>query len=328
MNRIPSKVIVGIVAVIGVGIVAGWLMKGELSARYAAYRLGSASDDAARLDRARELVALAPGSNATITNQMASGTVEIRKALLDAIAELPADDPRFGPAAFASLDCLDQLDNDSLDSALLLIPKLVLEPGRADRARAIMESAFKGSRAMKVAACRTAIQDGVEMAAAVVPLLADEDAFVRRAAVLAVGPTGPGTQVVSEEDLFKLLGDPDGDVRTLTAAALGTRGLNDRQIAFGRKLMHRDATVRMSLLIDLKFADDSIKDVGPWLARLAKDTDPAVRAGAARVAYECRISSRDWLADMAEHDPDGLVRQVAGHYRQKADDVRPVGFER
>ena len=116
--------------------------------------------------------------------------------------------------------------------------------------------------------------------------------------------------------------------RTLTAAALATRGLNNQQITFGRKLMHPDVSVRMSLLIDLKYANESIKDVGPWLARLAKDTEPAVRAGAARVAFECKVGSHDWLAEMADHDPDSLVRQVASHYRQKADDIKTVGYER
>jgi hypothetical protein len=68
-----------------------------------------------------------------------------------------------------------------------------------------------------------------------------------------------------------------------------------------------------------------VPDIGPWLARLGQDADPAVRAGAARVAFECRIAAGAWLDDLADRDADPLVRSVAGHYRGRAKAVRAAG---
>ena len=61
-------------------------------------------------------------------------------------------------------------------------------------------------------------------------------------------------------------------------------------------------------------------DPEPWLERLSRDPDPAVRAGAARVAVEVAAERRlpvpVWVARLADADPDPTVRRIAGFYRR------------
>jgi hypothetical protein len=54
-----------------------------------------------------------------------------------------------------------------------------------------------------------------------------------------------------------------------------------------------------------------------WLGRLTADPDPAVRAGAARVAAARRADLGGRLEEMSRSDPDGTVRRIAAYYRDK-----------
>jgi HEAT repeat protein len=161
--------------------------------------------------------------------------------------------------------------------------------------------------------------------AEVVPLLNDADAGVRRAAMAAVGPAGVGTPVIEAEELFRWLNDPDAEVRLLCEAALSTRGLEPEQIEAGRKLAHPDAGERLGLLIDLQRNRAAFRDLGPWLERLSRDPDPAVRAGAARVAYESKLEFTGWL-DRLAGDPDGTVRRIAAYHKGRAEQLKQAGF--
>jgi hypothetical protein len=116
-------------------------------------------------------------------------------------------------------------------------------------------------------------------------------------------------------------------VRKLCESALVARGRSADEVAFGRRLTHPDPGERLGLLLDLRWADDAVKDVGPWLERLGRDPDPAVRAGAARVAVECRVPFAGWVDKLAAEDPDPTVRRVAGYYRGLAGGVSPAGFD-
>jgi hypothetical protein len=161
----------------------------------------------------------------------------------------------------------------------------------------------------------------------VAPLLDDPAAEVRRAAMLAVGPAPEGAHpVVGDEELFRWLHDPDLEVRNLCEAALATRGLDEVQVQLARQLTSPDAADRLRLLVDLQRAGDAVKDPGPWLERLSRDPDPAVRLGAARVAFERRLVFAGWLDRMAEADPDPTVRRWAGYYRGLSAAVRQAGF--
>ena len=77
---------------------------------------------------------------------------------------------------------------------------------------------------------------------------------------------------------------------------------------------------RQKLLIDL--SDEEDLDVTVWLERLTADADPAVRAGAARVAVERRADLASRLEQMSRSDPDATVRRIAGYYHQKMLSVR------
>jgi hypothetical protein len=164
----------------------------------------------------------------------------------------------------------------------------------------------------KLDAIRAAIKGGGVAAAG---YLGDADAEVRRAAVLAVGPVPDGqAAAVPDDDLFPGLHDADKEVRELTAAALRGRGLTDEQVQLARQLASPDVAERLKLLVDLTDSD-GVKDVGPWLERLSRDPEPAVRLGAARLAGECRVVFAAWLDRLADSDPDPLVRQGAAYWR-------------
>ncbi len=167
----------------------------------------------------------------------------------------------------------------------------------------------------KLDAIRAAIKSGGVAAAG---YLADENAEVRRAAVLAVGLVPEGTSAaVPDDDLFPRLHDADAEVRELTASALRGRGLTDEQVQLARQLASPAVAERLKLLVDLTDSD-GVKDVGPWLERLSRDPEPAVRLGAARLAVECRVVFAGWLDRLADADPDPLVRQGATYWRGRA----------
>jgi hypothetical protein len=167
----------------------------------------------------------------------------------------------------------------------------------------------------KLDAIRAAIQGGGVAAAG---YLADDNPEVRRAAVLAVGPVADGKPpLVPDDDLFPRLHDPDREVRELAAAALRGRGLTDVQVQLARQLASPDAGDRLKLLLDLTDSD-GVRDVGPWLERLSRDPEPAVRLGAARLGCECRVAFAGWLDRLADTDPDPLVRQGATYWRKRA----------
>jgi HEAT repeat protein len=240
-------------------------------------------------------------------------------------------DPAFAAIAARLHGPGEPLGPAGADAVLDLVPELVKssDPAVAAICRELVRAGLAAPAVdTKVRAIRLALQPGVTLAADVVTLLNDADAGVRSAALLAVGPPGDGGPVIGDEELFRWLNDPDRGVRKLCESVLVARGRSADEIAFGRKLTHPEASERLALLLDLRWADDAVKDVGPWLERLSRDPDPAVRAGAARVAAECRVMFAGWLDKLATDDPDATVRQVAAFYRgQAAGGVNTAGYE-
>ena len=317
--------VVAVLLLLGIGM--GVVYRAELSARYVGYQLQGVTDPDTRKLLADDLVTRCPTAAAVVADLLKTGTPAVRLAIIDAVGQKTNKETCFASAAEAVLISIPHLNDDAVEAALAITPTTILEPTLASRTKEAVAAALAGGPEAKAAACRVATRPGIDLAEAVVPLLTDPDAAVRKAAVLAIGPGGSGTPVIGEEELFKLLSDPSTAVRQVASASLGIRGLDPQQIELGRKLAHPDARERMALLLELKFAGEVVKDPGPWLVRLSKDADPAVRAGAARVAFECRVSDIGWMDDLAERDPDPLVRQIAGHYRKRSRDVRSVGFE-
>jgi HEAT repeat protein len=129
---------------------------------------------------------------------------------------------------------------------------------------------------------------------------------------------GDGEPLVSDEDLFRWLHDPDDGVRRVCHSALVTRNRTEAEIALGCRLTNPDPRERLALLIDLRYGHE-LADPEPWLERLSHDIDPAVRAGAARAAVEIRSERRlgapAWVDRVADTDPDATVRRVATYFR-------------
>jgi hypothetical protein len=142
------------------------------------------------------------------------------------------------------------------------------------------------------------------------PLLKDNDAAVRRAAVLAVGAA---RAVITEDDLLPVLHDSDKEVRRLAELALKQRGLSASQILLGTLITDPRPQVRLQIVCELPYITDL--DPGPWLQRLSRDPAPAVRAAAARAMERYPIAGlRPHLQQMAQNDPSDTTRQIAGYY--------------
>lgn len=233
--------------------------------------------------------------------------------------EWATDDPRRLAFARQFANAEPRFSTPGRQAALDLLP-MVLACGDADvagKVKGMIATAAKSESVdLRVQAVAAALRPGVEALDAIAPLLADPDVGVRRAAVLALGPVPDGAKpVVSDEDLLRCLHDADAEVRRLCEMGLRSRGRTPRDIQLGRRYTAPDPAERQKLLLDL--SDDDHLDLTVWLERLTSDPDPAVRAGAARVAVERRADLGPRLGEMSRSDPDGTVRRIAGYYHRK-----------
>jgi hypothetical protein len=304
-------------------------------AKYAAYQLRSAGTDDARAAAARTLASLGDVGLPALVDCFRTGdgptTMAAAAALKERLATLPPTDPAFATAATRLRDSAGAFTPDGTDAVLGLVPDMLRpsDPAITAACRDLVRAGFNSPTAgAKVQAIRLALRPGVDLTGEVVHLLGDPDPTVRSAALLAIGPPGKSGPVIGDEELFRWLNDTDSGVRKLCESVLRARGRSAEEVAFGRRLSHPDPGERLKLLLDLRWADDAVKDVGPWLERLSHDPDPAVRAGAARVTVECRVPFAGWLDRLAADDPDPAVRRVAGYYRGLAGGgVAPAGFD-
>jgi len=146
--------------------------------------------------------------------------------------------------------------------------------------------------------------------ARLVPLLSDPSPAVRRAAVLAVGPS---REAIADDNLLPFLHDPDAEVTRLVELALRSRGLQEHHILLGRLISDQRAGERLQVLDHLRDAGDL--EPGIWLRRLSEDPAPAVRAAAIRAAYfQPQVNLRERMRQMSLQDPSPTVRQVAEYY--------------
>lgn len=195
---------------------------------------------------------------------------------------------------------------------------LPAQPGPSELTEVRRELAQAGLKdeepAQRARAIQVAQQVGQELVKAVVPLLDDPAPEVRRAAMLAVGPTA---DAVATDDLLRWLHDPDEDVRRLCEAALrGPRGLPDRHVHLGRLITDRAPRVRLQVLESLRQASDL--EPGIWLRRLTHDPAPEVRVAAMRAAVESlpdtSFDLSDRLDQMAHGDSSPTVSTLAQYY--------------
>jgi len=313
--------------VLAVGL-AAWAATNAsaLRAAYAARQLRSAGTDEARARAADTLVTLGDHGLARLVEFVRSGDESCRAAAAMAIArrleQLPAGDPWAGAAAERLFGAVRQADAGGQRAVLELLPSLLKQTGSSTSAsgrEAVAAGLTSPDAAARALAVRLALHPEIQLRPAVVPLLADFHAEVRRAALVAVASTG-GDDLVSDEELFQWLHDPDEGVRVICHDALVSRDRTESEIALGRRLTNPDPRERLKLLLDLRY-DDVLADPEPWLERLSRDIEPAVRAGAARVAVELtadrRRSCPSWVERVADSDPDATVRRVARFFRSE-----------
>jgi len=233
---------------------------------------------------------------------------------------MPEGDPRAAVVAGWVLEAFDSSGEPGQRAILSLLSTILKRTGNtyAQRCRDIVAAGLKmpdaGSRLVAV---RLALHPDIDLRSELRPLLNAPEPEVRGTALFAVAAVGDGEPVIGDEELFKWLHDPDERVRQVCYDVLVSRDRSDAEISFARRLVHPDATERLKLLLDLRY--DDIADPEPWLERLSRDPEPAVRAGAARVAVEVAIARRlpcpVWVARVADADPHPTVRVVAAYYR-------------
>ena len=316
---------------IGIGLLlllagaAAWaaLNAPALKAKLAARQLRNASSDDERARAADRLTMLGEQGLARLVEFVRAGDEPSRAAAIGAIErrlESGADhEPWANATAERLLTVSVRADPAGLRAILDLIPTLLKRTGQVDagKCRAVVAAGLKATEpSVRTSAVRLAIHDRVKMRTAVVPLLNDPAAEVRSAALVVVAAADGGEPLVTDEDLFRWLHDPDDGVRKVCHDVLASRDRTETEISLGRRLTNPNPRERLRFLLDLRYGDE-LADPVPWLERLSRDVEPAVRAGAARVAMavsgDRRLSSPSWVNRVAEADPDPTVRRVA-HY--------------
>jgi HEAT repeat protein len=309
-----------------------------LKARYAGYQLCSAASDEERTKAADRLVSLGSPGLAKLVELIAAGDASSRAVAAGAVdrylAAMPDGDQRAIAIAGQILDAFSRADDAGRQTVLELLPTILKRTGNthATKCREAIASGLKmPDTQTRVLAIRLALHPDVKMRSELIHLLDDPEPKVRAAALFGVAWVTDGEQMIKDEELFRWLHDPDEGVRKVCYDALVSRDRSDTEINLARRLSHPDPGERLKLLLDLRHEDD-VPDPEPWLERLSRDQDPAIRAGAARVILEVlkerKLNCPDWVGRVTDTDPDPTVRRIAAYYRKEltrsATEVRPA----
>jgi len=210
-------------------------------------------------------------------------------------------------------------------AALHLAQVLVTLPDRPELVQKCQQAARDGlcdnEPAIKVEAIHLAQCPQLGILEQVVPLMSDAAPEVRRAALLAVGPS---QNAINTEDLLPWLHDPDPDVRRLCEVALRGRNLPESDLRLGRLITDPRHEVRSQAIVDLQA--DLEREPAEWFRRLSYDPVPAVRLAAIRAATQRPlVDLYDRIQQMTRSDPSPTVCQLARYYldcqkRQKTAD--------
>jgi hypothetical protein len=331
--------LVAVVLVVGGGVWAATHLA-ELKAAYAARQLRHADTDEDRAKAADRLAALGDPGSTRLVGFVRSGEESQRVAAVAALdrllAVLPAGDARAVAVGAQLHEAFPACDASGRRAILGLLPTVLAKTGGTHAARcreAVAVGLKLPDATARVLTIRLAMHPDVRMRADLVPLLSAPEPEVRRAALFAIADATEGEQLIGDEELFRWLHDPDEGVRAVCRDALVSRDRTEAEIGLGRRLVAPDPGERLKLLLDLRY-DDDVADPEPWLERLSRDPEPAVRAGAARVAVEVTRDRRQtcpgWVARVAEADADPTVRRVAAYFHRTAagrtdPNVRPIG---
>jgi HEAT repeat protein len=308
---------------------AGFSQRYNLFTRYYAYRFEHAPE-AQRQAWLDKLVGMGKASVPRLLGFLRKDDGNLcsaaRSGLEKSLAAWGPKDPRSHALADRLLEEHPSFSTAGQMAALQLLPELLDSENveTAAKARTVVAASLKDKTAeLRFLGISVASRPELNLLPAVVPLLDDPDANVRRAALLVLGPvreTGAGgaeQPLVSSDDLLRWLHDPDPEVRSICEMSLRSsgRGLRDRDIRMGRMLKSPDPMERLKLLLALPMEEDM--NLKAWLRRLSEDPDSAVRAGAARLAADRRVDFAERLEQMTQTDPDGTVRKIAEYYRNQ-----------
>ena len=336
-KRLRRAATVGVLVLAAAGTWAGFNST-LLRAKYAAYKFRSAATDEERTRWADDLAGRGDAGLPLLVEALRSGEPTSRAAaaaLSRHLDSLPDSDPQAIRLGGQLLDAFPHCDEAGRAAVLELVPAILKRGGttHAAKCREIVVAGLKlPAMDARLRAIRVAMHPAIKAQAELLPLLDAPEAEVRRAALFAVGPAADGEPVIGDEELFRWLHDPDAGVRSVCREALVSRGRQEAEISLGRRLTHPDAGERLELLRILRH-DDDVADPEPWLERLSRDADPAVRAGAARTAVEVvterRVPVPSWVGRLADADEYAAVRVIARFYRaQPASpdrNLRPAG---
>jgi len=311
----------------------------ELRAKYAARKLASATTDEDRASWADTLLGYGEPGARELVACVKSGEDPARTAAVAAFEKylnaLPDGDARAVPLSGAILDAFPNATEAGKRAILALVPTILKRTGSAHalRCRGVVSEGLKAAELeTQLVAVRLAIHPDIKLRTELLPLLSSSESRLRGPALFAAAATGDGESALSDEELFHWLHDSDASVRKICRDALVARDRSESEIALGQRLTHPDPTERLKLLLDLRY-DDDVVDPEPWLERLSRDPEPAVRAGAVRVAVEIAIERSQrcptWVGRVADADPHPTVRFVAAYYRAQPlsgnNPLRPVG---
>jgi HEAT repeat protein len=196
-----------------------------------------------------------------------------------------------------------------LVGALLALPD---EPHALAACRELVRRGLASAEAEnRIRAIEIAQQPRLGLLAQVTPLLSDPQPEVRRAALLAVGPS---PEAITTDNLLPWLHDADADVRRLCEAALLARSdFRPEHLHLARLITSPQPAVRLQVLGYLQ--RDSSLEPGIWLRRLSHDPAPEVRAAAVRAAAaQADVDLTDLLEQKAQGDPSPTVSQLARYY--------------
>src|SRR5207245_776510 len=126
-----------------------------------------------------------------------------------------------------------------------------------------------------IRAVELALRPGMDMQKALVTLLNDPAAEVRR---LVLPVVASSKDAIETEDLLRWLHDPDAEVRRLCEQALHrSRKLSDDEVQLGRLITDSSARVRLQVLAYVREGSDTVVYAGVWLRHLSHDPAPEVR---------------------------------------------------
>jgi len=313
-KSLKQKLLLGVAAILILGGAGSAWKWNSMNAHFAARSLKSATTDEARIAQAQRLMAMGEAGQAELIPILRSDDASQCAALQQAFQETPAT--ALHANIFKEFGTFSACGQDAVLAWAATIPddsELALQ-----RQTVIREALSSEQSAVCISAIKLVLKHEPSLKPEIVGKLNHASAEVRRAAMMAVGPhDGKSTPVIADDELFRWLHDADWEVRTLCEASLAGRGLDAEQVNFARKSSHPEASERLSLLNDL----GRYRNPSAWLQRLSQDPDPAVRAGAARLGYECRLTFTTWIDRMIQDDPDANVRTIAAFYRERADEV-------